>query len=261
MAGIIALRLDIDHQGGIGIALIARILAHAIGYKASRLGRSRHHCAAGAHAKAIGGAAIATGMAEAIIGSTQRLKTCKVAKSRPIDQRLRVFDPHTDRKWLGLEIDALGVQPSKHVPGAMAHRQNHLIRRDPRAVLGQNRRHATTATRLAKFKSSDLGLKAIFPAQRLNRRPHPLHHTHQPKGANVGVGFGENFRWGTRNDELLQDFPAKMARVLDLAIELAVRKGSSAAFAELHIRFGIELGATPKAPGVFGPLTDRLAAI
>ena len=52
-----------------------------------------------------------------------------------------------------------------------------------------------------------------------------------------------------------------MARVADLAPQLAVAEGACAAFAELHVRLRIQLAAAPQAPGVLGALAHRLAAL
>jgi hypothetical protein len=81
------------------------------------------------------------------------------------------------------------------------------------------------------------------------------------KGADVGMRFGEDFRRGARLDEFDQHLATQVAGVLDLAVELAVGKRACAAFAELHIRFRVQNAASPKAPGVLGPLTDHLAPV
>ena len=60
-------------------------------------------------------------------------------------------------------------------------------------------------------------------------------------------------------DEFLHDLAAEVARVLDLAVELAVAEGAGAAFAELHVRLRIELVLAPQAPGVSGALAHGLA--
>ena len=52
-----------------------------------------------------------------------------------------------------------------------------------------------------------------------------------------------------------------MARVLDLAVELAVGEGAGAAFAELHVRLRVEHALAPQAPGVLGALAHCLAAL
>ena len=52
-------RRDADDDAGIGVALVARILAHAVGHDAPRLGRGGHHRPARAHAEAVDRAAVA----------------------------------------------------------------------------------------------------------------------------------------------------------------------------------------------------------
>ena len=49
-------------------------------------------------------------------------------------------------------------------------------------------------------------------------------------------------------------------RVLDLAVELAIRERAGAALAELDVGFRIQRVLAPQAPGVLGPFTHRLAA-
>ena len=49
-------------------------------------------------------------------------------------------------------------------------------------------------------------------------------------------------------DELGQHLAAVVVRVLDLAVELAVGKGAGTAFAELHVRFGIEHASCARSP-------------
>ena len=53
----------------------------------------------------------------------------------------------------------------------------------------------------------------------------------------------------------------EVARVADLAAELAVGKGAGAALAELDVGFRIEHAAAPQAPGVLGALAHRAAAL
>jgi hypothetical protein len=62
-------------------------------------------------------------------------------------------------------------------------------------------------------------------------------------------------------NKLCQHLAAEKARVLDLAVELAIGKGPGAAFAELNIRFGIQHGLAPQTERVFGALAYRLAAL
>src|SRR5207245_1661086 len=62
-------------------------------------------------------------------------------------------------------------------------------------------------------------------------------------------------------DQFLEHLAAKMTRVPDLAVELAVREGPGAALTELDIGFRIEDAAAPQAPGVLGAFADGLSAV
>ena len=64
-------RRDADHDARIGVPLIARILAHAIGDDAPRLRSRGNHCTAGTHAEAVDGAAIAAMMHKFIVGGAK----------------------------------------------------------------------------------------------------------------------------------------------------------------------------------------------
>ncbi|HPQ97732.1 MAG TPA: hypothetical protein PLN94_19310, partial [Thiolinea sp.] len=58
---------------------------------------------------------------------------------------------------------------------------------------------------------------------------------HQLEGADVRVGHIQDFFGRTGLDELVHHLAAQVARVFDLAVELAVAEGASAAFTKLHI--------------------------
>ena len=55
----VVLRRDADDDAGVGVALVARVLAHAVGDDAARLRGGRDHGAARAHAEAVDRAAVA----------------------------------------------------------------------------------------------------------------------------------------------------------------------------------------------------------
>ena len=87
-----------------------------------------------------------------------------------------------------------------------------------------------------------------------------LHHLDEPEGADVGAGDVENVLGSSGADEFLHHLAAEVARVLDLAVELAVAEGAGAAFAELHVALGRELLAAPQSPGVLRALAHGPAA-
>ena len=107
----------------------------------------------------------------------------------------------------------------------------------------------------------DAILESVFAAQRFDRGAQAFHHLHQAERANMRLGGGEDFFRRPCLHELGQNLAAEKTRILDLAVELAVRKCSRAAFAELHIGFGIEDRTAPQAPGVLRAFAHHLAAI
>ena len=103
--------------------------------------------------------------------------------------------------------------------------------------------------------------KAHFAAQGNDLGTHVFHHFHQAEGANVRVGGVQNFGRRTGIDKLLQHLAPQVARVFDLAVELAVGKRPGAAFTKLHVAFGVELALAPQAPGVLRALAHGLATL
>src|SRR5262249_58868979 len=99
-----------------------------------------------------------------------------------------------------------------------------------------------------------------FSPQRVYRLAHPLHHGDEAEGADVRLAHVENFRRRASFHELREHLASEVARILDLAVELAVGKGPGATFAELDVGFRIEHRLAPEAPGVPGALAHRLAA-
>jgi hypothetical protein len=88
----------------VGVALVARILAHAVGHHAARLRGGGHHGAARAHAEAVGRAAVGAVVHQLVVGrAEQRVPACG-AEAGAVDQRLRVFDAEADRERLGFDM-------------------------------------------------------------------------------------------------------------------------------------------------------------
>jgi hypothetical protein len=99
------------------------------------------------------------------------------------------------------------------------------------------------------------------------RRPAPrsfrasFDHLDQAEGADVRLADVDDFLRRAGLDELGQHLAAVVFRVLDLAVQLAVGEGAGAAFAELHVRFRVQLALAPEAPGVDRALAHDLAAL
>ena len=75
------------------------------------------------------------------------------------------------------------------------------------------------------------------------------------------LGDGKDLGRRAGLDELGQDLAVTMMVILDPAMELTVREGTGAAFAELDVGIGVEDRASPEAPGVLGALANHLATL
>jgi len=103
-------------------------------------------------------------------------------------------------------------------------------------------------------------LEADLAAQGRDLLSDAFDHLDQFEGADVGVRGKQDVAGRSGLHELVHHLAAQMPRVLDLAVELAIREGAGAAFAELHIALGLQHFFAPETPGVLGPLAYRFAA-
>eukprot|EP01136_Pigoraptor_vietnamica_P016349 Opistho-1_new@4810 len=195
-------------------------------------------------------------MHQLVIGCTEDLVAGIGAEAGTVDDGLRMLDAVADREGLGLHENAALVQHREGVARAVAQGQHDVIAAD---LLARFEHHAADVVALDQH-IADLLLEADLAAQRLDVRAHLLDHADQPEGADVRFGDVEDFLRRAGLHELGQHLARQVARVADLAPQLAVREGAGAALAELHIRFGIQHAAAPQPPGVLGALAHRLAA-
>ena len=123
----IVLGRDAHHDAGVGVALVARILAHAVGDHASGLGRRRHHRAAGTHAEAVHRAAVFRVVHQFVVGRAEQRIAGVRPEPRTVDQRLRVLDAKADGKRLGFHVDAARVQHLEGIACAVAEREDDMM--------------------------------------------------------------------------------------------------------------------------------------
>ena len=161
-------------------------------------------------------------------------------------------------EWFGFDVDAAVVQHLEGVAGAVAQRQHGMSAFD---LFARFQADAPHAVRIVQQQVGDFRLKAIFAAQVFDGPAHGFHHGYQAEGADMGMCLGKNFFRRTGAHEFGQHLAAKMARVLDLAVELAIGKSAGAAFAELHIGFRIQHRLAPQAPGILRAFAHDLAAL
>jgi hypothetical protein len=172
-----------------------------------------------------------------------------------------VLDPEADRERFRFHVHAARVQHLEGVARAVADRHHEVARRD---FLARGQAHADDLARRAVAVDQqvlDALLEADLAAQRFDLGAHLLDHLDQAEGADVRLADVQDFFRCARLDEFGQHLAAVVLGVLDLGVQLAVREGAGAAFAELHVRLGIQLALAPEAEGVDGALAHLLAAL
>ncbi|MNL01081.1 hypothetical protein D3C87_1215360 [compost metagenome] len=254
--GVVDFRRDPYDDAGVGVAFVARVLAHAVGDDAVGFGRCRHDRAARAHTEAVDGPPVAGVVHQFVIRGAQDGVAGVGAEAGLVDEGLRVFDAEPDRERLGFHEDALVVQHLEGVARAMAHGQHDVVGLDMFAV-GERDAGDPAIFALQRFHFAG---EAHFAAQLGDGVAHDFDHADQAEGADVRFGDVQDFFGRAGQDELLQHFFAVVLGVFDLAVELAVGEGAGAAFAELYVRFGVQDALAPQAPGVFGAFAHGLAA-
>ena len=256
---------EADDDAGIGVALVARVLAHAVGHHPARLGGRGDDRAARAHAEAVDRAAVLRVVHQLVVGGAeQRMAGVLLAEPGAIDHALRMLDAKADRERLGLHRHAALVQHGEGVAGAVAEGEHDLVGAQLLgacfgACAARDRQAANPAG--LDPQVDDARAEADLAAEALDLGAHLLDHADQPEGADVRLGDVGDLLGRAGLDELLDHLAREMARVADLAPELAVGKGAGAALAELDVRFGIEHAAPPQAPGVAGALAHGAAAL
>ena len=184
------------------------------------------------------------------------------AEARYVDQRLRMLDAKADGKGLGLHIHTAINEHLKRVARTVADGEHHMIGGDTLAVFQHHTAHLSHAV-LTGFdlQIGNAVLKAVFPTQSSDGRAHILHHLHKAERADMRMRLGEDFRRRFGLYEFGEHLASQMARVFDLAVELAVGERTRSAFAKLYVGLGVENGFAPQSPGVLRPLPHDFAAL
>ncbi len=213
----------------------------------------------GAHAEAVDGAAVLRVVDEPVVGRAEERMAGVRPEAGAVDERLRVLDAKADRERLGFEVDAALVQHRERVARAVPRRDDDVLGVDLVPLLAgrcvrfaRHRLHDGEAAHRAALDAEvdDARAEADLAAEPLDLVAHALDHADQPERADVRLGDEADLLGRAGADELVDHLARQVARVADLAPELAVGEGAGAAFAELHVRFRIEDAAPPQAPGV-----------
>ncbi len=257
VAGEILLRVDAYHDARVGIAFVARVLAHAIGHHAAWLGGGGNHGTAGAHAEAVDRTAILGVIHQLVVGGAEFRVAGVLAQPGLVDHALRVFDAETDGKRLGLDEHALAMQHAHGIAGAVPQRQHHMATLD-RLAAGQ---HYAFELAIVDHEIGHFALEAHFAAEGDNLLAHGRDHTGEPEGADVRLAHIHDLGRCAGTNELVHNLARVELGVLDLAVELAVGEQPGAALAELHVGFRRQDLLAPQRPGVLGTAAHILAAL
>src|SRR3954451_19976217 len=159
-------RCDADDDAGIGVALPAGILAHAIGDNTARFGGRSHHGAAGAHAKTVDRAPIAAVMNQLVVSRSQAGMTRESTVTTAIDERLWMLDAQSNGERFWLDRNSSLCYHLERVACAVPDRQYHMVGRDLRAV-AQYYPHNLPATvrPFVNLEIHDFASKAIFATE------------------------------------------------------------------------------------------------
>ena len=170
------------------------------------------------------------GMAGAVLGA--------------VDALAQVLDAHADREWLRRDHEAEAVEQLEGVAGGVADREDELgtvDRAGCAAVFNGDRGdRAAVCTDIG-----ELGIKAHLAAEADQLLAEADDGMAQVVGADMGHGVVEDLVGRSVGDEVEEHLAG--AVVLGAGVELAVRKSSRAALAELDIALGVEHAVGVKA--------------
>ena len=121
-------------------------------------------------------------------------------------------------------------------------------------------RHTFNATVLDQ-KIRDLALEAHLTAQRDDLGAHRRDHAREAERADVRAADVEDFLGRTGAHEFAHDLATVELRILDLAVQLAVREQAGTALTELHVGLRCQDSLAPQTPGVLGASTHVPAAL
>ena len=206
----VVLRRDADHDAGVGVALVARVLAHAVGDHAAGLGGRGDHGAARAHAEAVDRAPVAGVVHQLVVGRAEQRVAGLRAEARAVDQRLRVLDAEADRERLGFDEHAARVQHAEGVARAVAERQHHVVgaHRSPSASTTPRTWRVAVGSISMCTSSTRCGKRISPPSASMVARM-LFDHRHQAERADVRLADVEDFFRRAGLDELVQHLAAE----------------------------------------------------
>ena len=252
------LRANAHQHGGIGIAPVAGMMAHAVHVHAARLAGSVDHLSAGAHAEGVHAALIRRGHIELVLRRRQGGMSRVAPVLRTVDLLLQMLDAHAHGKRLLLHGQTQVKQPFISIPRAMADGEVYVagfdfIRLPVPDHLGGN--HAA----ILQTKPCEPAPEARLPAQPDQLPAGVDKHLAQLIRADVRLLGLQNF---LRRAAAVQGLEHRAnMRAVDATGELAIRKSARPALAEEHVAVRIENAAAFQQINILCALLHGLAAI
>ena len=251
------LRLDADEQRAVRVLRVAPVLAHAVDDYSALFARRVDHRAAGAHTKCISSAPVLRVAGELIVRRAERGMPCEVAVLRAVDELARMLYSRAYRKRLLHHFDPVGIERSHGVARRMSGAEQDGIGLDilkMPVVLGL---HAVDIA-VRDYYIRHFAVESDFTAER--------DYLFSDIADNLGKAVGADMRLCRPAYLLGRAVVSKLVynkaaeRVFYARCELAVRKSSCAALAELNVRFGIESALAPEGLNIFLPVFDMRTA-
>ena len=221
-------------QRRVGVFPVPVGIAHAVGNHPAFLAGRRHHVSSRTHAEGVHRLPVQM-LHQLIIRQGQGGIFAAVLGD--VDVPLPVLDAHAHGEGLRLHGNAGSVQHFKGIPGAVSDGQHRPVTGNDRPV-GD---FQSDQTSILRTQAGDLGVEPHLAALGDDAFAQILHHGQQHVGALMGLGVVENVLPRSRRHKLFQN-PADSG-IVDPGVQLAVRKGSRAALAELDVAFRVQLAS------------------
>ena len=260
--------VHINQHRRVGIFLIARIFAHAVGNHMPRQACRRHHCSPRTHTERINRTP-ARQMRRKLVVRRPEIRRTDVFFTvlRQIDVFLFMFNSHPDRKRFLRHIKPVLKQHLKRIARRMSERQNQRVRRNfiTCAVRPLHHRrcqppHIFRPGFFLQFQINQRFIKTVFAAKRRNPPPDISDHRRQFVRADMRLGEIQNFLRRARRNKCFQHFGREFV-FFNSGHQFAIGKSPRAAFAELHVCPFAEFAGFPKTAHRPLPFADRRPAL
>ncbi len=184
---------------------------------------------------------------------------CILAVLDGVYERLRMLDANTYRKWLALHFDALQSHELKDIARGMSASKNNRVRRNVSSTASILYDDGDDRPITGELYVSELSGKEHLAARFDDRQAKIRNHIHKIIGADMGLRIHKDVARRSSRDELFED--ETIERAFRSGVQLPVGKRSGTAFAELDVRFRIEIAALSECLHSLQSLLNSLSAL